>query len=57
VLRGLTDQGPRGSLQGQYPDGPWARLRSVEDARQAGVDFKLLLDQLNWLTRKARFYK
>jgi hypothetical protein len=23
-LVGLTDQGPRGSLQDRYPDGPWA---------------------------------
>ena len=42
TLGGLTDQGPRGSPRGYYLDGPWAGHDVLEDARQGGVDFKLL---------------
>jgi hypothetical protein len=35
--------------------GPGLNHDLLKDARQGGVDFKLLLDQPSWLTRKARF--
>ena len=55
TLRGLTDQGPRGSPREVYPDGPWDGPRSVEGHEIRWRGLQTISEQLSWLTIKPRF--
>ena len=56
MLRGLMDQGPRGSPWGYYPDRPWDGPRSIEGRETRWRGLQAIPDRLIRLTIKARFY-